>query len=380
MAATVLDLVYSVTVPIPQGQNFVVVSGVAIPFTPLDARGTTSSGSSGNFIEASVDLTTLTVAGATFNLDGSPTDANQTLVATFFGSTNPPPGPTPPQAPNLTKVVFVPIPQGQNWVTVSGLSLSFTPIGASGNTMSGSDGTVIYGTVDATTLTTQGATFNLSAAPTDGNQVLIATFYGVSPITCGPAPGGPCAPCETQPFPSGQPCVPRGPGPCPPALALVADFVPVLRLLLNDLNPTVQEFATSTLTSGVVAVIKLNEAPGYYLSPDQSTVLPAFCNPNAFALISYKTARLFVTGTPSKYSFKSRAFSESIGSYRDFIFDLDRHIYEIENGEMFSGWQMFYGFLSGISGLSLLEVFTTMRVNSPFYSITLTATGGTAAS
>lgn len=166
----------------------------------------------------------------------------------------------------------------------------------------------------------------------------------------------------------------------PPVTATLSDCVPILRLLLNDINPIGQEFADATLTMGVSSALKIGELPGYALGPDQQTITPAFPDPQWFGLLNFKVAKLFIIGSPDRYEFRSRAFTEKIGSYRDMTMQLDQKIHDIENGAMFEGWQSFYGFLAGISGLSLLEVFTSMRVNSPFYSITLTATGGTAAS
>lgn len=168
--------------------------------------------------------------------------------------------------------------------------------------------------------------------------------------------------------------------PGPPVTATLADCIPILRLLLNDINPIGQEFADATLTMGVASALKIGELPGYSVAPDGNTIQPAFPDPTHFGLLNFKVTRLFILGAPDRYEFRSRAFTERIGSYRDMKMQLDQKIHEIENGAMFEGWQMFYGFLSGISGLSLLEVFTSMKVNSPFYSITLTATGGTAAS
>jgi hypothetical protein len=165
-----------------------------------------------------------------------------------------------------------------------------------------------------------------------------------------------------------------------PVTVTVTDCFPVMRVLLNDLNVNVPEFANATLQSAVAACLSLCQVPGYSLTPDQTQITPAFPGPKGFALVCFKSVRLLITGTPSKYGFRTRALSETFGSYRPAIMDLDKYIHDLVDGEMFSGWQSFYGFLSGISGLSLLEVFTEMRVDSPFYSITLTATGGTAAS
>lgn len=167
--------------------------------------------------------------------------------------------------------------------------------------------------------------------------------------------------------------------PTAPVTVTVADTFPVLRVLLNDIN-VVQEFANATLQQAVASCLLLNQIPGYSLTPDQTQITPAFPGPQGFALVCFKSARLLLTGTPTKYGYRTRALSETIGSYRPSIMDLDKYIHDMCDGCMFDSWQSFYGFLSGISGLSLLEVFTNMQVNSPFYSITLTATGGTAAS
>lgn len=76
---------FTVTVPIPQGQNFVKLSGFAIPFTPVNARAWTESGVGGAVIRASLDRSTLTGSGATFNLSVAPSDGSQMLIATFYG-------------------------------------------------------------------------------------------------------------------------------------------------------------------------------------------------------------------------------------------------------------------------------------------------------
>lgn len=84
----------------------------------------------------------------------------------------------------------IPIPQGQNYMVVSGLGLPWVPSAAYCYTMSGPSGTVIWGSVDADTLTSQGATFNLSGAPIDDQQTLIAVFLGSGIIPPVPIVGG----------------------------------------------------------------------------------------------------------------------------------------------------------------------------------------------
>jgi len=92
--------------------------------------------------------------------------------------------------PNQTfRVVGIPIPKDQNFVVLKNQNIPFAPIAADATTMSGASGTVIWATVDATTLSPDGATFNLSGAPVDDNQTINVTFYGyVQPPTPRPAP------------------------------------------------------------------------------------------------------------------------------------------------------------------------------------------------
>lgn len=90
---------FTTTIAIPQGQNWVQVSDLSIPFAPSDAQGVTESGSDGTVIWATVDTTTITAAGALFNLSGAPTTSNQKLLVTFYGyvpDIQPAPRPTPP--------------------------------------------------------------------------------------------------------------------------------------------------------------------------------------------------------------------------------------------------------------------------------------------
>ena len=93
---------------------------------------------------------------------------------------------------SLEKKVWFPIPQGQNWVQVIGAGLDFDPVEATATTSSGAGGPVILGVFDRTTLTRDGGLCNLTGATLDGNQVLVATFYGEPP---------PCAPLPPPPTP-----------------------------------------------------------------------------------------------------------------------------------------------------------------------------------
>jgi hypothetical protein len=95
------------------GQNWVQVSGLSLPFVPTDAECWTSGGSGDAAISGSVDRTTLSSGGATFNLSGAPADGNQTLGVEFLAYIpSPPPAQIRSLNPNET---FWQWPQFVKW-------------------------------------------------------------------------------------------------------------------------------------------------------------------------------------------------------------------------------------------------------------------------
>lgn len=82
--------------------------------------------------------------------------------------------------PNQFITITFPIPQGHNFVVVTGQQIPFIPTFAYGYTQ-GDDGAVIWATAQTPTLSKTGGTFDLSGAPLDGNQILIATFAAYNP-------------------------------------------------------------------------------------------------------------------------------------------------------------------------------------------------------
>ncbi|HXP62044.1 MAG TPA: hypothetical protein VN829_16225 [Dongiaceae bacterium] len=155
-------------------------------------------------------------------------------------------------------------------------------------------------------------------------------------------------------------------------------YVP-LRLMLGDLDPSVQRYPDGTLRDAVKTVLLLNKLPGYAVGLDGVSVDPDLVgpglDPNKFALLCYHTVKLFVDPEHDRYAFRTRAFSESFGSRNRFLQTLEMEIHKLENGDMFSGWQNYFSWLSGMAGLPLAEVLTDMHVNAPLWNATLTREG-----
>ncbi len=158
-----------------------------------------------------------------------------------------------------------------------------------------------------------------------------------------------------------------------------ATFFLPLRMMLGDLDPSVRRYPDGTLRDAVKTAVVLNKLPGYSLSLDQTGIEPdlvgAGLDPNRFALLCYHTVKLFVDPEHDRYAFRTRAFSESFGSRNRFLQTLELEIHKLENGSMFSAWQNYFTWLSGMAGLPLAEVLTDMHVNAPLWNVTLTREG-----
>jgi hypothetical protein len=148
--------------------------------------------------------------------------------------------------------------------------------------------------------------------------------------------------------------------------------------MMGDLDPTVQRYPDATLAQGVRAAISLNKLASTgitYTIPDGENTSPDITDPNTFALLCYHTVKLFLDPEYDRYAFKTRAFSESFGSRNRYLMTLEHEINFLENGDMFSGWQNYFTWLSGMAGLPLAEVLTDMEVQAPLWTATLTREG-----
>lgn len=155
----------------------------------------------------------------------------------------------------------------------------------------------------------------------------------------------------------------------------ITDFYETIRFVMGDNDASVQVYPDSVLLKAVRSVIKLNKVPDYAVTEDGLSLTPAVSDANDFALVVFHVCRAFVAGNPDRYSYRTRAIGESFGSWKDFLATLEMDIHKLENGTMFSGWQSYYSFMAGISGLPVQDILTRFKVNAPFQSATLSQDG-----
>lgn len=162
-----------------------------------------------------------------------------------------------------------------------------------------------------------------------------------------------------------------------------------LRFLLDDWDMSVPyrypDMVLDDAVRTMVSLGKLNcsvysSSVGYTLSPDQNGIDPDWSqNPqgyNLFALGTYHTTLLFLGPMPEKYALRTRGISETRGSLYRHVEKMEAEIHRLENGEgLFSGYQSYYSWICGISGLPVGEILARFDVESPLWTATFTRDG-----
>lgn len=169
----------------------------------------------------------------------------------------------------------------------------------------------------------------------------------------------------------------------------ICDFRGTLRILLDDWDNSVPyRFPNMILDCAVKSMVQLGKlncsifsGPGIYtITPDGLSIAPDWSGRpdgfNLFALGSYETALMFLRSRPDRYSFKTRQLSETFGNVFRYIEKLEADVHMLVNGDaLFTGYQSYYSWLSGVSGLPVGEILAQFDVQSPLWKATFTRDG-----
>ena len=121
----------------------------------------------------------------------------------------------------------------------------------------------------------------------------------------------------------------------------ISDLRPYIRFLIGDHDPDIPLIESAQIDNAVKLVVmsqKLTDADGNKLSIVSGQISPdisATDDPEAYTLIIYKAAKMFAQQF-TKYSYRSRAFSEAFGDKPDLVMGLLEDVYNLENETMFA--------------------------------------------
>lgn len=159
--------------------------------------------------------------------------------------------------------------------------------------------------------------------------------------------------------------------------------------MLDDWDPTVRRYPDPTLDSGVATVVQLGllnhsiltpaggftlDPSGQYITPDVVTGNPK--SPDLFALVCYRTVKLFLSPKPSRFGFRTRSLSSQTGDVYHYLSELEGEIHTLENGPaLFDGYQSYWSWINSVSGLPLGEILAQFKLSSPLWTATFTRDG-----
>ena len=152
----------------------------------------------------------------------------------------------------------------------------------------------------------------------------------------------------------------------------LADLYGLARMVLGDRDTAWQLHEDSAIKAALQAVLRFGDLPGYALSADGLYCDPALAAPKDLKLLVYRSVLLFYQNMPDSYSIRTRAVSESFGSFREFVAKIEEEISLLENGAaLFSGWQTYHGWVQGMAGLDLVKELCDVSVSVPVQTITI---------
>jgi hypothetical protein len=133
----------------------------------------------------------------------------------------------------------------------------------------------------------------------------------------------------------------------------ISNFRAPVRCLLGDLSEVEEEqsFKDSAIDRGLNSAIvfgRLN-SPAQSYTTDGTTISPDVADAKTILLLCAHVALMFIQAQPDRMSLRMRAFSQSVGSYRDLAKSLERMVREIEGNGMIESFRSFEMWLTDVN-------------------------------
>lgn len=123
---------------------------------------------------------------------------------------------------------------------------------------------------------------------------------------------------------------------------LISTFREPIRVIIDDNDPDIQLREDAQLDAAVRTVVDLGKVTGalaagttYEVDALRTGITPnltAAGDPKAFAQVVYHTAKLFL-GAQAPTSWRTRAFSETIGRNYEAVWNVLTELWDVESGE-----------------------------------------------
>jgi hypothetical protein len=160
----------------------------------------------------------------------------------------------------------------------------------------------------------------------------------------------------------------------PGQFLLVTDLTEPVRAIMGDFK-TPYQYEDSAIASVVRSMVRMGMLPGFGVAPDGLTLAPALVKAADLALLTYHSAKTLLRPNVRAFGWRTRAMSVRKGDQRDFLWELQLAIYNLEFGEQFASFQTYYAWVNSLAGINVWGLMSEMKVSSPVATVMI-GTGG----
>lgn len=160
----------------------------------------------------------------------------------------------------------------------------------------------------------------------------------------------------------------------PGEFTLVTDLVEPVRAIMGDFK-TPYQYEDSAIASVVRSMVRMGSLPNFGIAADSVTLVPAITKAADLALLTYHSAKTLLRPNVRSFGWRTRAMSVRKGDQRDFLWELQCAIHDLEFGEMFSSFQTYYAWVNSLAGINVWGLMSEMKVGGPVATVMI-GTGG----
>ena len=161
----------------------------------------------------------------------------------------------------------------------------------------------------------------------------------------------------------------------PTTYSTLVDFYEPVRAIMGDFRRPFK-FEDAALASVLRTMVRTGKiGPTYVISPDALSVQPAVTRVKDFAGLTYWSARSLLGPQLRGESWATRGLKVRRNDQRDFLFELEHILYDIENPCQLVSFQSYYSWVNSLAGINVWGLMTEMKVEGPVATAIL-GTGG----
>jgi len=161
----------------------------------------------------------------------------------------------------------------------------------------------------------------------------------------------------------------------PTTYSALVDFYEPVRAIMGDFRRPFK-FEDAALAGVLRTMVRTGKiGPRYMISPDALSVLPAVTRVKDFAGLTYWSARTLLGPQLRGESWATRGLKVRRNDQRDFLFELENILYDIENPCQLVSFQSYYSWVNSLAGINVWGLMTEMKVEGPV-ATAIIGTGG----